>query len=61
MVNANNPAHYKLIIGGLFITLFGVYIKQFIEHSLVIDLIGWGLTFIGAFISIAGVLRILKD
>lgn len=61
MVNANNPSHYKLIIGGLFVTLFGIYIKQFIEHSMVIDLAGWALTFIGAFISIAGVLRILKD
>ena len=56
MVNANNPSHYKLIIGGLFVTLFGIYIKQFIEHSMVIDLAGWALTFIGAFISIAGVL-----
>jgi hypothetical protein len=50
-----------LIIGGLFVTLFGIYIKQFIEHSTTVDLIGWALTFIGAFISIAGVLRILKD
>ena len=61
MVNANNPSHYKLIISGLFVTLFGIFIKQFIEHSTVVDLIGWALTFIGAFISIAGVLRILKD
>ena len=61
MVNANNPSHYILIISGLFVTLFGIYIKQFIEHSLVIDLIGWALTFIGAGISIIGVLRILKD
>lgn len=61
MVNANNPSHYKLMISGLFVTLFGVYIKQFIQHSMVIDLIGWGLTFTGAFIIIAGVLRILKD
>ena len=49
------------MIGGLFVTLFGVYIKQFIHHSTVVDLIGWALTFIGAFISIAGVLRVLKD
>ncbi len=61
MVNANNPSHYKIIIGGLFVTLFGIYLKQFIDHSLVIDLIGWALTFIGAGISINGVLRILKD
>jgi hypothetical protein len=61
MVNANNPSHYILIIAGLFVTLFGIYIKQFIEHSIVIDLIGWALTFIGAAISITGVLRILKD
>ncbi len=61
MVNANNPSHYKIIIGGLFITLFGVFVKQFIEHSMVVDLIGWALTFIGAFISINGVLKVLKD
>lgn len=61
MVNANNPSHYKIIIGGLFVTLFGVFVKQFIEHSMVVDLIGWALTFIGAFISINGVLKVLKD
>jgi hypothetical protein len=61
MVNANNPSHYKIIIGGLFVTLFGVFVKQFIEHSLAIDLLGWALTFIGAGISISGVLKILKD
>lgn len=60
MVNANNPSHYKVIILGVFVTLFGVYIKQFIEHSTVVDLIGWALTFIGAFISIGGVFKILK-
>lgn len=61
MVNANNPSHYKIIIIGVFVTLFGVYLKQIIENSLVIDLIGWALTFIGAFISISGVFKILKD
>lgn len=61
MVNANNPSHYKIIIAGLFVTLFGVYMKQIIYHSLVIDLLGWALTFIGAIISIVGVMRILKD
>lgn len=61
MVNANNPSHYKIIIGGLFVTLFGIYLKQIIYHSLVVDLIGWALTFIGAGISINGVLKILKD
>ncbi len=60
MVNANNPSHYKLIIGGLFVTLFGIFIKFAIEHSLVIDLLGWALTFLGAFVSIAGVFKILK-
>ncbi len=61
MVNANNPSHYKIIIGGLFVTLFGVFIKQIIDHSLAIDLFGWVLTFLGAIISIVGVMRILKD
>ncbi len=60
MVNANNPSHYKVIVIGLFVTLFGVYIKQIIEHSLVIDLLGWVLTFVGALISISGVFKILK-
>ncbi|MRX47079.1 hypothetical protein [Pedobacter puniceum] len=60
MVNANNPSHYKVIILGVFVTLFGVYIKQFIEHSTVVDLLGWALTFIGSFISIGGVFKILK-
>ncbi|MFD1631669.1 hypothetical protein [Pseudopedobacter beijingensis] len=60
MVNANNPSHYKLIVIGLFVTLFGIYIKEIILHSLFIDLLGWALTFLGALISIKGVLRILK-
>ncbi|ADY53047.1 hypothetical protein Pedsa_2502 [Pseudopedobacter saltans DSM 12145] len=60
MVNANNPSHYKVIVIGLFVTLFGVYIKQIIEHSTVIDLLGWVLTFVGALISISGVFKILK-
>jgi len=61
MVNANNPSHYKVIILGVFIGLFGIFIKQFIYHSMVVDLIGWAITFIGAAISISGVMKILKD
>ena len=61
LVNANNPSHYKVIIIGVFITLFGVYIKEAIYHSMVVDLLGWALTFIGAIVSIVGVFRILKD
>jgi len=60
MVNANNPAHIRLIIIGLFITLFGVYIKQFIQHNTAVDIAGWIITFLGAFVSIAGVFKILK-
>ncbi|TAF46628.1 MAG: hypothetical protein EAZ51_05790 [Sphingobacteriales bacterium] len=61
MVNANNPAHIRTIIIGLFVTLFGVYIKQIILHSMVVDIAGWVITFLGSFISIAGVFKILKD
>ncbi len=61
MVNANNPSHYKIIILGVFIGLFGIFIKQFVYHSMVVDLIGWAITFIGAAISISGVMKILKD
>lgn len=61
MVNANNPSHVKVIIIGVFIALFGIYIKQFIYHSMVVDMIGWAITFIGSAISIMGVMRILKD
>ncbi len=61
MVNANNPSHYKIIVIGAFIGLFGIFVKQFIYHSMVVDLIGWALTIIGAAISISGVMRILKD
>jgi len=61
MVNANNPSHYKVIILGVFVGLFGIFIKQFIYHSMVVDLIGWAITFIGAAISISGVMKILKD
>ncbi|RKD17247.1 hypothetical protein BCY91_03655 [Pelobium manganitolerans] len=61
MVNANNPSHIKLIIIGVFVGLFGIYIKQAIYHSMVVDLLGWAITFIGAAISIIGVMRILKD
>lgn len=61
MVNANNPSHVKLIIAGVFVTLFGIYIKQVIYHSMVVDLLGWLITFIGAAIAIVGVMRILND
>jgi hypothetical protein len=61
MVNANNPSHYKVIIIGVFVGLFGIYIKQFIYHSMVVVLIGWAITFIGAAIAISGVLKVLKD
>ncbi len=61
MVNANNPAHYKIIVMGLFVTLFGVYIKHIIENSMVVDILGWIITFAGALICIAGVFKILKD
>ncbi len=61
MVNANNPSHYKVIILGAFIGLFGIFIKHIIMNSMAVDLIGWGLTVIGAAISIGGVMRILKD
>lgn len=61
MVNANNPSHYKVIIIGVFVGLFGIYIKQFIYHSIVVVLIGWAITFIGAAIAISGVLKVLKD
>lgn len=60
MVNANNPAHIRVIIIGLFITLFGVFIKQIIQHSAVVDISGWIITFLGAFVSISGVFKILK-
>lgn len=60
MVNANNPAHIRVIIIGLFITLFGVFIKQIIQNSAVVDVLGWIITFLGAFVSISGVFKILK-
>ncbi len=60
MVNANNPAHIRTIIIGLFITLFGVFIKQIIQHSVIVDIAGWVITFLGSFVSIAGVFKILK-
>lgn len=61
MVNANNPSHVKIIIAGVFVALFGIFIKQVIYHSFVVDVVGWAITFIGAAISIIGVMRILKD
>nr|WP_294896783.1 hypothetical protein [uncultured Pedobacter sp.] len=61
MVNANNPSHVKIIIAGVFVTLFGIYIKQVIQHSFVVDVLGWAVTFIGAAIAIKGVMRILND
>ena len=60
MVNANNPAHIRVIIIGLFITLFGVFIKQIVQNSAVVDVLGWIITFLGAFVSISGVFKILK-
>ncbi|MBK0382732.1 hypothetical protein I5M32_07150 [Pedobacter sp. SD-b] len=61
MVNANNPSHYKIIILGVFIGLFGIYVKQFVYHSMLVDMIGWAITIIGAAIAISGVMRVLKD
>lgn len=61
MVNANNPAHYKIIIIGVFIGLFGIYVKQFVYHSMTVDVLGWIITIIGAAIAISGVLKVLKD
>ncbi|HEX7366545.1 MAG TPA: hypothetical protein VF273_05575 [Pelobium sp.] len=61
MVNANNPSHVKVIIAGVFVTLFGVFIKQVVQHSFTVDLLGWAITFIGAAIAIIGVMRILND
>lgn len=61
MVNANNPSHVKLIIAGVFVTLFGVFIKQVIQHSYIVDVLGWAVTFIGAAIAIMGVMKILND
>ena len=61
MVNANNPSHVKIIIAGVFVGLFGIFIKQVIYHSQIVDLLGWAITFIGAAISISGVMRILND
>jgi len=61
MVNANNPSHVKLIIAGVFVGLFGIFIKQVIQHSHIVDLIGWAITFIGAAIAISGVMRVLRD
>jgi hypothetical protein len=60
MVNANNPANIKVIIIGLFITLFGIYIKQIIQHSTIVEILGWLVTVLGVFISISGVFKILK-
>jgi len=58
MQNANEPAIYKLIIAGVVVSLVGVYLR-FAFDSTMLSLVSWIILFIGAFIAIKGVFKIL--
>jgi len=58
MQNANDPAIYKLIIAGVVVSLVGVYLR-FAYDSMILSLVSWIILFIGAFIAIKGVFKIL--
>jgi len=58
MQNANEPAIYKLIIAGVVVSLVGVYLR-FAFDSTILSLVSWIILFIGAFIAIKGVFKIL--
>ena len=58
-IEANDPAHYKLLVIGLVIGLFGVFLR-FTGTWTLIDIVSNVFLVIGTYICLKAVLRILK-
>lgn len=59
MENANQPAHYKLILVGTIITIVGVYLRFAID-AVWLSILSWVILFLGSFIACKGVFRIMS-
>lgn len=58
MKKANEPGIYKLMIFGVLVCMLGTYLR-FAFDSNMLSLVSWIILFIGAFICIKGVFKIL--
>lgn len=58
MKTANQPGIYKMMIFGILVSFIGVY-ARFAYDSWILSLVSWIILFIGVFISIKGVFKIL--
>jgi len=58
MQNANETAIYKLLVVGIVVSIVGVYLR-FAFDSTILSLVSWIILFLGAFICIKAVFKIL--
>lgn len=58
MQNANETSIYKLLIVGVVVSIVGVYLR-FAGDSMILSLVSWIILFLGAFICIKAVFKIL--
>jgi hypothetical protein len=58
MQNANQASIYKLLVVGVVVSIVGVYLR-FAGDSMILSLVSWIILFLGAFICIKAVFKIL--
>lgn len=58
MQNANETSIYKLLVVGIVVSILGVYLR-FAFDSNMLSLVSWIILFLGAFICIKAVFKIL--
>lgn len=58
MQNANETSIYKLLVAGIVVSIIGVYLR-FAFDSSILSLVSWIILFLGAFICIKAVFKIL--
>jgi len=58
MKRANETSIYKLMTVGILISILGVYLR-FAGDSMTLSIVSWVILFIGAFVAIKGVFKIL--
>jgi uncharacterized membrane protein len=58
MQNANETSIYKLLVVGIVVSIVGVYLR-FAFDSSILSLVSWIILFLGAFICIKAVFKIL--
>lgn len=58
MQNANETSIYKLLVVGIVVSIVGVYLR-FAGDSMILSLVSWIILFLGAFICIKAVFKIL--